>query len=296
MRVSPIGGGARLHLKPLSLGHYGKFFVSGQRYKLIFKYKTIAQCLRLRSTRKAAFTLAEVFLPYYLSPRRIAFTLAEVLITLGIIGVVAAMTLPTLINNSRNRELEAALKKNYSAIQQAFDMYQAKNGERLLPKNIGYNKLKGVIMPYFKVIKDCGAGHEAVSSDPECGMINSSNINNRKSNYKNYNGAILDPALFDDGQFILSDGSIIFIENMADASFAVYISVDVNGAIRPNQYGHDLFTFQLMNDGKILPMGSQETNYTDKNNYCSQRSSYGINGIACTYYALTDKNYWKNLK
>lgn len=39
------------------------------------------------------------------------FTLAEVLITLGLIGIVAAMTLPSLVNNARNKQLEAAFKE-----------------------------------------------------------------------------------------------------------------------------------------------------------------------------------------
>ena len=43
-----------------------------------------------------------------------AFTLAEVLITLGIIGVVAALTLPSLINRTKNRELHTAFLKTYS--------------------------------------------------------------------------------------------------------------------------------------------------------------------------------------
>jgi prepilin-type N-terminal cleavage/methylation domain-containing protein len=47
-----------------------------------------------------------------------AFTLAEVLITLGIIGVVAAMTLPTLIQNHKNRELQTQFKKSYSTLSQ----------------------------------------------------------------------------------------------------------------------------------------------------------------------------------
>ena len=51
-----------------------------------------------------------------------AFTLAEVLITLGIIGVVAAMTLPTLIQNNKNKEVEARLKKVYSVMNQAILM------------------------------------------------------------------------------------------------------------------------------------------------------------------------------
>lgn len=46
--------------------------------------------------------------------RNRAFTLAEVLITLGIIGVVAAITIPSLMENVRNRDLQAQLKKTYS--------------------------------------------------------------------------------------------------------------------------------------------------------------------------------------
>ena len=50
-----------------------------------------------------------------------AFTLAEVLITLGIIGVVAAMTLPTLVNNTEKKELDAQLTKSYSVLQNAIN-------------------------------------------------------------------------------------------------------------------------------------------------------------------------------
>ena len=234
-----------------------------------------------------------------LTTRKIAFTLAEVLITLGIIGIAAAMTLPALINNSRNKELEAALKKNYSIIQQAFDMYQAQNGEKLLPQNIAGQKLKEYIIPYFKVVKDCGAGHEVVSYDPECGMVNSATVDNRQSSYRTFDGnPLTNLAAFDDGQFIISDGSIFYIENDGvNNNYLIYISVDVNGVSkRPNQYGYDLFTFQLMDDGKILPVGAPGTNKTNVNSYCSKNSSDSTNGLACAYYALTDKNYWKNLK
>ena len=59
--------------------------------------------------------------------QKAAFTLAEVLITLGIIGVVAAMTLPTLIENNRKVELTSRAKKAYSEILQAVQMYEAQN-------------------------------------------------------------------------------------------------------------------------------------------------------------------------
>jgi len=47
---------------------------------------------------------------------RFGFTLAEILITLTIIGVVSAITIPALINITRNAELVAALKKQYTVL------------------------------------------------------------------------------------------------------------------------------------------------------------------------------------
>ena len=50
--------------------------------------------------------------------KKLAFTLAEVLITLGIIGIVAAMTIPTLMSNFAKQKLEEQIKITYSSIQQ----------------------------------------------------------------------------------------------------------------------------------------------------------------------------------
>ncbi|MBP3924428.1 type II secretion system protein, partial [bacterium] len=69
--------------------------------------------------RRNAFTLAEVFSTHSDGGRRNAFTLAEVLITLGIIGVVAAMTMPTLMNQTNGAQYRTAYKKALSAISQA---------------------------------------------------------------------------------------------------------------------------------------------------------------------------------
>ena len=59
-----------------------------------------------------------------------AFTLAEVLISLGIIGVVAAMTLPALVQKKTNSEVEAKLKKIYSAMNQAILLSEIDNGPK----------------------------------------------------------------------------------------------------------------------------------------------------------------------
>ena len=62
--------------------------------------------------------------------RKIAFTLAEVLITLGIIGVVAALTIPTLMANHRKQVVETRLAKFYSTMNQAVKMAEADYGDK----------------------------------------------------------------------------------------------------------------------------------------------------------------------
>lgn len=60
--------------------------------------------------------------------KKAAFTLAEVLITLAIIGVVAAMTIPTLITNYQEKVTVTRLKKFYSAFSQAYQLAMLENG------------------------------------------------------------------------------------------------------------------------------------------------------------------------
>ena len=57
--------------------------------------------------------------------KRFGFTLAEVLITLGIIGVVAAMTMPTLMNSTQGAQYKTAFKKSLSALSQAITLNMA---------------------------------------------------------------------------------------------------------------------------------------------------------------------------
>ena len=57
------------------------------------------------------------------------FTLAEVLITLVIVGVIAAMTIPTLMNNTNKQEYVSRLKKTYSTMAQATNRIIAEEGK-----------------------------------------------------------------------------------------------------------------------------------------------------------------------
>ncbi len=80
------------------------------------------------------------------------FTLAEVLITLGIIGVVAALTLPAIVSTTKNKELETGLKKGYSTLAQALKMYEQENGYPVT-SSIMRQELKGILMKYLNTAK-----------------------------------------------------------------------------------------------------------------------------------------------
>ena len=101
-----------------------------------------------------AFTLAEVFSLYYPSPRKVAFTLAEVLITLGIIGVVAAMTLPVLIAKYQNQVKTTRLKKFYTTFAQATllaqNEYASVKGEEILTGSSDPDQMYDYLVKYYK--------------------------------------------------------------------------------------------------------------------------------------------------
>lgn len=228
---------------------------------------------------------------------RNGFTMAEVLITLGIIGIVAAMTLPAVINDSRNRQLEVGLKRSYSIIAQALEQYQAQTGERITVENQGLHTLKPILMKYLKVVEDCGWGAENASGSciPNQGSLPEEDRAGVRA-YKTYNGKTnILMRLFDDGQFVINDRSLVLLEN--SGGHTLYISVDVNGYNKnPNRLGQDLFMFQINEKGMLLPMGVKGTDYySEIDEYCSNSSSDSINGAGCTYNALTDKDYFKNL-
>ncbi|MDE6138752.1 MAG: type II secretion system GspH family protein, partial [Candidatus Gastranaerophilales bacterium] len=91
--------------------------------------------------------------------RLFAFTLAEVLITLGIIGVVAAMTIPNLISNYQKHIVETNLKETYSILQQTmkFTEYDDVAFEMNIPDSIAGTRkwFETYMQPYLKYSAVC---------------------------------------------------------------------------------------------------------------------------------------------
>ncbi len=165
--------------------------------------------------------------------KKTAFTLAEVLITLGIIGIVAAMTLPTLIASYNKQECSVRLKKFYSTMSNAFNLATIDYGamrywEYPTTQNDGPQMAKFAktyLFPYLTGLRECG---DDSSGDSACFAYGN----------KIFNQGL--PAVY-----IFSDGSC-FGMNIGGAGVnmgAIHIYYDYNCMKRPNEYGKDVFDF-----------------------------------------------------
>ncbi len=222
------------------------------------------------------------------------FTLAETLITLGIIGVVAAITLPGLMNTYKAHKLRSQFLKSYSTIQQVFRQMEA-DDVSLDPTTFSGGKMYDTFKRYLTGITECGKGNNASNKKfRPCYDYTDSSVG-----YKTYNGKNKVPInKFDDGQLVLPDGSLIAFENPnlpSTSTFYVWVFVDLNGFDNPpNRFGYDLFTFEFL-DGELRTMGDKGTTYNDLTTYCDENSSKDLNGIACAHNAKINSDYFKKI-
>lgn len=234
-----------------------------------------------------------------------AFTLAEVLIVLGIIGIVAEMTIPNLIQDSQKQVYATSLKKAYTNFNQVLLQISADKGcsydlkcTGLFATNTDSKSLGDELVRYFKVIKNCG-----IATGQGCFAANT-NANYDGSSTTNYQWDNDDTRY----KFITTDGMAFAVKNYANGNAADcgnawspatgglgYMSqtcgiiiVDVNGSKGPNNRGRDTFIFFITNGkGAILyPQGGIDDNFSgtyywwndNNDNKCSSSgtSKYGV--------------------
>lgn len=179
-----------------------------------------------------------------------AFTLAEVLIVLGIIGIIADMTIPTLKRDIDKTVYVTQLKKFYSTFQQGMQMAMVMEGVNSIDYTglFDSTKLDETIKKTFNVTKACDTGETECTIFGYKHLDKTGNSNEfTESNSYNFYTA--------DGMAI---GLILGTEcsesaNDPNTYFCGAISVDVNGIKKPNVNGRDFFTFILDKDGSLYP-------------------------------------------
>ena len=174
-----------------------------------------------------------------------AFTLAETLIVMGIIGVVAALTIPNLNSSTADKEKVAKVKKIYSNLNDALGRAQVVYGpveewKQLDSTAVAQTARFGErLTEFMKVSKNC-------KMEVNKGCLSSAKVKSIGAvEDKNYDG---DNSVY---KFITADGtSIYFTSNGA--------FVDIDGPIKGStQYGKDIFLFQLA-DNDFVPMRKNE--------------------------------------
>ena len=172
------------------------------------------------------------------------FTLAEVLITLVIIGVIAAMTIPTLINKTNKQEYVSRLKKTYSTLAQATGKIVAEEGS-----SVHWADTRAHILERYKKhlsgVKVCNVGADCFNG---AGM--------KYLDTDTYDYAWQDVS----SGLMLADGThLLFtvVVNGIDPPFPVVIA-DINGNKGPNMYGRDGFWFRIK-EYNIVPEGDGQS-------------------------------------
>ena len=217
---------------------------------------------------KRTYSLINLF--SYSPRKRAAFTLAEVLITLGIIGVVAALTMPALIANYQKRVTVTRLKEAYSILSQAVRLSENDNGEARYWEN------------YSNQIQD---GQDHITSFAETyiipyiksnviGNIHPDDINIKA--YRGLDGSIVSGIMYVKTYIVrLNNGQDIFMSyNTYDGTYReVFFYIDVNGAEKnPNVLAKDTFLFYLdFNSGTIRPYGSAEDCSKNNSRVCAAK-------------------------
>ena len=233
-----------------------------------------------------------------------AFTLAEVLVTLGIIGVVAAMTLPSVIATHKKHEAEARLKKVYSTLNQAFLAAQAKHGEaKYWPE---WDDAEVILEMYFapelnssKLYGKAVSVTKAMCYDgknPNLGIVNPDGKPVSGYQYSWMTNVYISYPFYEHetASIKLMDGSCVGLNpdiTLPHASQKTFL-VDINGSNRaPNKAGYDLFFF-VVDDNSIRPYGH---NFNDINRDSGCNKDVFASGKTCAAKIMSDNwtiKYW----
>lgn len=185
--------------------------------------------------------------PFAKSANGKAFTLAEILITLGIIGIIAALTIPSLLNQTQNTELKVGFKKMYSILNQALEKTTSENGN--VPYECYLNQASWLTSQCVEFWASFKA--QLNISKEYTGAVDGSIIPNYTgTDLINAQGGHNNNASCNGGYasgksqketWQLADGSMIISYNSTFATSWTYFFIDINGLKKPNKWGYDLF-------------------------------------------------------
>lgn len=226
-------------------------------------------------------------------PRFAAFTLAEVLIVIGIIGIVAEMTIPSLVSNVQDNVYKSSFKKTYSTISQSI-LYIIKDYGLLEGQFNDNDTFTNLFKNYFSVMKSCADG------DSSCWTCNGQRKDDYFLNGKSVKATtwwyLTRPTL------VLKDGTMLNFAYISSTctgddnglitgyqgTLCGGIFVDVNGCKKPNKWGRDLFNIEIQKN-RAFALGPSNNN--NDNLACDKDSTHTAAGFQCAENVLNNIDY-----
>ena len=166
---------------------------------------------------------------------------------MGIIGVVAALTLPNLNSSTGDKEKVAKVKKIYSNLQDAYGRAVAVYGpiDEWGLDSMSYDdqikKIGERVTEFMKISKTCGTDSSG------CILVqNAKGLDNSTTSQMPYTGY----------SYLLADGTSVVFDCYGEREESEYIDVDIDGPTKgQHKLGVDLFYFIAYEDGTVLPYG-----------------------------------------
>lgn len=231
------------------------------------------------------------------------FTLAEVLITIGILGVIAAVTLPALRANIDRNTWASGLQTNISLLNTAFNQMMAEEDvsdirdtnlwTEYVKTNVteSNSNIKAEMDKYFRISKiDKNFPAKAYT-------LNNSTYTKDSARFYLGNSASLNILFKHNADFSPCSSTKTFCHPVAE------IVLDVNGDKKPNVMGNDMFLLVLGENGIVYPVGGDDAyNYSsslypkwDSATGCQGKNPKDVNGNSCAG-RVVDEGYKINYK
>ena len=209
-----------------------------------------------------------------------AFTLSELLIALAIVGALAALSVPAIVENMNRKIMASQLKNLTLTIQNLVADLKVKNNTQTLERtdfanaNMLLNSSNFAIADSCAVITNCFApSYKSLEGNPITWTSDKT--------VKLKNGVTIAYRIWEQELTTAPD----------DPQYGLFY-VDLNGVDKPNIVGRDLFAFRITKKGKIVN-GEQDDTATDEQllNYC--KNATGNTGYPTACYTLIERNNWQ---
>lgn len=237
--------------------------------------------------------------------KHFAFTLAEVLIALAVVGIVAAITIPSLVQKYNEKVTITKVKKAYSILQNAFQMAVIENGTPDQWNIIGYDfdddgnslgisqegssRLAHIFAKYINKAKICEGSLDCIGG---------ATIRTLGGRVDTANGQTSTSLILNDGTYLSFTpwnnecNSTLGGNNYANVTKNACGAIGIKTNSKETHYGVNYFVFYLLKD-RILPFGSSALDEDDKTsfyNYCIYDKDNSVaekeNGLGCTGWVI----------